>query len=95
MAAPVGGQILGDVLPYLELSKDNQEPEEVVEEVEVPEIRDLNVKEAKKKLKEEGLEISLPAELEKEVKEEEIIIKEQLPKPGIKVKQGSKISVEI
>lgn len=29
------------------------------------------------------------------MKEEEIIIKEQLPKPGIKVKQGSKISVEI
>jgi len=29
------------------------------------------------------------------MKEEEIIIKEQVPKPGIKVKQGSKIGVEI
>ena len=95
VAAPVGGQILSDVLPYLELTKDNQKEEDILQDVEVPEIRNLNLKEAKNKLKELGLEISLSVELQEGAKQEEIIIKEQLPKPGIKVKQGSKISVEI
>ncbi len=94
VAAPVGGQILGDVLPYLQLQQDN-ENKEIIEEVEVPELRNRNVKEAKKVLKEVGLEIETNIEITKEMKEEELIIKEQLPKPGIKVKKGSKISVEI
>lgn len=81
VAAPVGGQILGDVLPYLELKKDNEKEEEIIEEVEVPEIRNLNLKEAKKILKEMGLEITLKVELEKDIKEEEVMIKDQLPKP--------------
>ncbi len=95
VAAPVGGQILGEVLPYLELQKDNQEETEEIEEVEVPEIREMNLSDAKKMLKEAGLEIQTNIEITKEMKEAEIIIKEQLPKPGIKVKKGSKISVEI
>jgi len=94
VAAPVGGQILGDVLPYLQLQQDN-ENKEIIEEVEVPELRNGNVKEAKKVLKDVGLEIETNIEITKEMKEEELIIKEQLPKPGIKVKKGSKISVEI
>ncbi len=95
VAAPVGGQILGDVLPYLELTKDNQETTEQIEEVEVPEIREMNLKDAKKALKELGLEIKTNIEITKEMKEEEIIIKEQSPKPGIRVNKGSKISVEV
>ena len=81
VAAPVGGQILGDVLPYLELTKDNEKEEDVIEEVKVPEIRNLNLKEAKKALKEVGLELNPNREIGQEEKEEEIIIKEQLPKP--------------
>lgn len=81
VAAPVGGQILGDVLPYLELTKDNEKEEDVIEEVEVPEIRNLNLKEAKKTLKDIGLDVNLNREIGKEEKLEEIIIKEQLPKP--------------
>ncbi|MCI8481616.1 MAG: PASTA domain-containing protein [Clostridia bacterium] len=81
VAAPVGGQILADVLPYLELQKDNEKEEEKVQEVEVPEIRSLNLKEAKKALKEVGLEITFNREINPEEKEEDIIIKEQLPKP--------------
>ena len=61
----------------------------------MPEIRNMTLKEARKSLKEVGLEINLKVELDKEAKEEEIIIKEQLPKTGIKVKEGSKITVEI
>lgn len=95
VAAPVGGQILGDVLPYLELTKDNKETEEEIEEVEVPEIRNLNLEEAKKLLKERGLDINLQVELDENAKQEDIIIKEQTPKPGIKVNKESKINVEI
>lgn len=95
VAAPVGGQILSDVLPYLELQKDNQTEEDIIEEVEVPEIRQMNLKEATNVLKEIGLEIQTNIEITGEMNKEEIIIKEQLPKPGIKVKKGSKISVEI
>ncbi len=95
VAAPVGGQVLGDILPYLELIKDNGETAEQIEEVEVPEIRGLNLKDAKKALKEVGLEINLKVELGENVKEEDITIKEQSPKPGIKVNKGSKISIEI
>lgn len=93
VAAPVGGQVLSEVLPYLELNKDKQEDDEIIEEVTMPEIRNLSISEAIKKIKEQGLEISNI--FEKDINKEETIIKEQLPKPGIKVKKGSKISVEI
>ena len=95
VAAPVGGQILSEVLPYLELQKDKQEEGDIVEEVEVPELRGMNIEDATKTLKEIGLELETNVEITKEMKKEEIIINEQLPKPGIKVKKGSKISVEI
>ena len=95
VAAPVGGQILSEVLPYLELQKDNEKEEDKIEEVEVPEIRLCNLKEAKQILREAGLEILLDVELEENAKEEEIIINEQLPKPGIKVKKGAKIHADI
>lgn len=81
VAAPVGGQILADVLPYLELKKDNEQEEETIEEVEVPEIRGLNIQEAKKKLQEVGLEITVNCEIAEGEKEEDITVKEQIPKP--------------
>lgn len=81
VAAPVGGQILADVLPYLELKKDNEQEEETIEEIEVPEIRGLNLQQAKKKLQEVGLEITVNREIEEGEKEEDITVKEQIPKP--------------
>ena len=81
VAAPVGGQILADVLPYLELKKDNEQEEEIIEEVEVPEIRGLNLQEAKKKLQEVSLEITVNREIAEGEKEEDISVKEQIPKP--------------
>ena len=69
------------MLPYLELKKDNEQEEEKTEEVEVPEIRGLNLQEAKKNLKETDLEITVNREIGEEEKEEDIIIKEQIPKP--------------
>ena len=95
VAAPVGGQILGEVLPYLELQKDKEEEVEEKEEVTVPEIREMNLVDAKKTLKEIGLKLETNIEITDEMKQEEIIIKEQIPKPGIKVNKESKVSVEI
>lgn len=95
VAAPVGGQVLSEVLPYLELQKDNEKEEDKIEQVVVPEVRETNLKEATKILKEAGLEIETNIEITEEINKEETIIKEQIPKPGIKVNKGSKIRVEI
>lgn len=95
MAAPVGGQVLSEVLPYLELQKDNEKEEDKMEQVVVPEVREMNLKEATKILKEVGLEVETNIEITEEINKEEIMIKEQIPKPGIKVNKGSKIRVEI
>ena len=91
VAAPVGAQVLGEVIPYLEMKKDKEAEIDEIQEVEVPDVRNLSIKEAKKVLK----EINLNIELENDVDEENTYIKEQTPKPGIKVNSGSKIFIEI
>ena len=94
VAAPVGGQILGEVLPYLDLQEDKESEEEQKEEVEMPEIRNKTIEEAKKILKEYDLELEISNETE-DISEEEAIIKEQIPKPGIKIKKEAKVFVDI
>ena len=94
VAAPVGGQILGEVLPYLELQEDKEREEEEKEEVEMPEIRNKTIEEAKEILKEYNLELEITNETEY-TNEKEDIIKEQIPKPGIKIKKEAKVYVDI
>lgn len=93
VAAPVGGQILSEVLPYLELQKDNIEEEEK-QEIAVPEIRNQTIEEVKKQIKELGLELEINNPKEEEDCSKSVI-KEQTPKPGIKIKTGNKIYVDI
>lgn len=76
----------------MELKEDNPE-EEITKEVVVPEIRNMNIKEAKEKLKELELELQFTIN-EEEIDEEKKIV-DQIPKPGIKLKSGKKIIVEI
>lgn len=83
------------MLPYLELQKDKEQEEDKIEQVVVPEIREMNLKEASKILKEVGLEVETNIEITEEINIEETIVKEQIPKPGIKVNKGSKIRMEI
>lgn len=85
VAAPIGSQVFGEVLPYLEVKKDNEEGEEK-QGVEVPNIIGMTEKEAKKTLEEVGLEIEV-----KENNAEQEKITEQLPKAGIKIKQGTSV----
>ena len=94
VGAPVGGQVLSEVLPYLDLQKDNEKEEDVKKQVEVPEIEGLSVEEATKALKEVNLEIQIKNEPE-EYNKKETIVKEQLPKRGISIYEGTKVIVTI
>ena len=77
--------------------KDKQE--ETQEEVTVPELRNKTVEEAKKELKEIGLELEIKQEVENELENEintkEKVIIEQVPKPEVKIRSGNKVTVEI
>ena len=93
VAAPVGGQIFSEILPYLEVSQGNKDEVEQVEQVQVPNVEGLSIKEAEKITKEVGLEISIQNDSE-ELDRENTIIKEQSPREGVSVNKGSKIFVE-
>lgn len=93
MAAPIASQVLGEVLPYLEIKKDN-EAEEEKQEIEVPNIIGMSISEAKKVLKELQLELEIKENAEEEQSDnEERKITQQLPKAGIKIKQGTSVIV--
>ena len=51
MAAPVGGQVFSEILPYLEVSQGNQEEVEQIEQVQVPDITGKSINEAQKNIK--------------------------------------------
>ena len=94
------GESLEDILAKLGDPKDIAKQyieelgyEDKKEEVEVPNIVGNTVEEAKKKLKEVGLEIDL--NVEEKIDEKQVKIKEQLPKAGIKIYKGTKVIVSI
>lgn len=90
VAAPVGGQIFNEILPYLEVNKGNQNEVEQVEHIKVPQIEGMNIKEAEKTVKELGLELCIENNSD-ELDKENVIIIEQTPKEGITVNKGSKV----
>lgn len=92
VAAPIGSQIFGEVLPYLEVVKDGENQEQVLE-VEVPNIEGKSIKEAEDILKEKNLTLVINNEQE-QMDKENTIIKEQMPKQTVKVKEGSSVYVE-
>ena len=92
VGAPVGGKVLSEVLPYLEIKKDNQKEEDIKKEVEVPKIEGLTIDEASKMLKKMNLDIQIENKIEN-IDKKNTIIKEQIPKQGIKVIEETKIIV--
>ena len=77
----------------MEIQKDNiKEGEEIKEQVIVPELVGLSIKEAEKITKEIGLEISIEGEIEGKDKHN-TIIKEQIPIEGVKVNKGNRIII--
>ena len=94
VAAPIGSQIFGEVLPYLEVVKDNEEVEQVKNDVQVPNIEGKSIKEAETILKESNLKLVINNEQEG-IDKENTIIKEQTPKAGVKVKEEANVYVEL
>lgn len=92
VAAPVASQILTEVLPYLEVSKDNISSEDIKMNVDVPNVVGLTYKEAKKALRDVGLEITLRNE-ETEVSDNYVISK-QVPNSGVQILEGGSVIVE-
>ena len=88
VAAPIASQVFGEVLPYLEIKKDNEEVEEK-QEVEVPNIVGMEINQAKKDLQSLGLEMEVKESIEGNNNK----ITQQLPKAGIKIKQGASVIV--
>lgn len=93
VAAPIGSQILSEVLPYLELEKDKEEELEQVIEVTVPNITNMSVKDAEKTLKDLGLQMRI--NVEEGIDISEMIITNQTPKEGITINSGTTIYCEI
>ena len=89
VAAPIGGQLFSEILPYIDAKKN--EAAESEEIVEVPNIEGITIEEARKILEDSGLDINI--EKDESLNEKETIIKEQLPKKGIKLKAGSKVII--
>lgn len=89
VAAPVGGQIFSEILPYLEVNQTG-EGEEVVEQMQTPDVLGKSLKEAESILKENGLEAVYETDSE-EIDKENTYVEEQTPKAGITVNKGSKI----
>ena len=71
-----------EVLPYLETKK---QEEEVIETVTMPEVTGMSITDAKKALKELGLEVEIIGEGE--------TVGDQLPKTGIKINTGTKVTI--
>lgn len=92
MAAPLGGQILSEVLQYLEVKQGKPEEIELKNEITIPDIIGKTISEAKKILKEHKLEIYINNYSE-EIDEEKITIIKQVPQAGVNVYEGSYVYV--
>ena len=93
VAAPVGGQIFSEILPYLEVNKGNTDEVEVAEQVTTPDVIGKTVTEAEKIMKENGLELVIQNE-DEEMDKDNSIIKTQTPQAGITINKGNKVYVE-
>lgn len=91
VAAPIGSQVFGEVLPYLEVQKDNVSEEDVKTEVEVPNIIGMTVSEAKKELEKLNLGIDYE-ETEEDISDK--VITNQTPTSGIKIYEEANVIIE-
>ena len=93
VAAPVGGQVFSEILPYLEVAQGNQDEVETVEQIQVPNVQGLSIKDAEKVVKELGLELNIENDSE-DIDKENTVVTEQTPKEGITVNKGSKVYIK-
>ncbi len=91
VAAPIASQVLGELLPALEIAPDDTNQIEQKQETEVPEVRGLTVTDAEKLLKEVGLDANINGK--GEINKDEVKVKDQVPKPGLNIYTGTKIEL--
>ena len=65
--------------------KKQEQSEEIIQNIEMPNVTEMRLDEARKTLEELGLEIEVNGEGE--------IVTDQLPKKGIQVNMGTKVTV--
>ena len=84
VAGPVVAQILSEVLPYLGIpsSSDVKSSDNEITSAVLPDVRNKTISEAKSKLKSAGFRVSVKGE------DNELII-DQVPKPGVTLKNNS------
>lgn len=90
-AGPIIKEVMSQSLEYLGVKKkytQKEKEENEKEKVEVPDIRNLTIKEGTKILEENNLESNLDTDIEVD---ENQIITDIFPKPGVKVNEGSSI----
>ena len=93
VAAPVGGQVFSEVLPYLQVNQGNQDEVEQKVETKVPDITNKTIEEAEKILKETNLQLKINNEQEG-MDKQNTIINNQIPQSGITVYEGSCVYVD-
>lgn len=88
IAAPVAGKLTEDILTYLEVERrySEKDKEMMLQEVFVPDLRNRTVDEAKKLLKEYGLEYKIENNGNNNT-----VVMEQTPKPNVSVPQKSTV----
>lgn len=87
IAAPVAGELIEDILDYLEVERryTEQDKQMIVQEVYVPEVRGKSVEEAVKRLREFGLEYKIEGDADNK----NAVVLEQTPKPDASIPQKS------
>ena len=93
VAAPVGGQIFSEILPYLEINQGNEEEIEKIEEIEAPDLLEKTLEEAQKIAQESEIELVIENQ-EEEIDTQIEVVKDQTPKAGITIRKGSKIYIK-
>lgn len=93
VAAPIGSQVFGEILPYLDTIKDGQTEEQQIKTTVVPNVIGMSIKDAEKALKDINLQISINNEQEG-MDKANTTITNQTPKQGIEVSQGCNIFVD-
>ena len=82
-------------MPYLEVSQGNKDELEEVIELEAPDLINKSIKEAEKIAKEQNIELVIENLNEgDEIDKENTIITNQIPRPGITIKTGSKVYIK-
>lgn len=93
VAAPLGGQILSEILPYLEVDQGNKDQIEEIKQIETPNLIGKTIEEAEKICKDSKLQIKIEGTNGEEIDKGKIVVN-QTPQSGIMVKESSCIYIE-